>query len=252
MQGKLDVSHSLTAVDIEWFMPLEQFKQRMGDFAHMVKSRQTRPGFSEVLIPGEQEARRVAKKSAGGVPIDDEVLADRLESIHQLFGQIPDTLEDVWVKIALEGEQEAKQLIDRTSATRNPFDAKYSKVEDAEWETCSQVLDQHGALPRGRLPEPRPPASWALRAGAGCGRSSRDDSHLVALSLHSGCPGARHPFGAGLSPALQAQRVALGLKPALRWLKCAAVRRWIAQLGSFARVVDGLVTRPVRSVARGG
>ena len=38
---------------------------------------------------------------------------------------------------------EAKQLIDRTSATRNPFDAKYSKVEDAEWETCSQVLDQH-------------------------------------------------------------------------------------------------------------
>ena len=70
-----------------------------------------------------------------------QVLADRLESIHQLFGQIPDTLEDVWVKIALEGEQEARQLIDRTSATRNPFDAKYSKVEDADWETCPLVLD---------------------------------------------------------------------------------------------------------------
>ena len=70
-----------------------------------------------------------------------QVLADRLESIHQLFGQIPDTLEDVWVKIALEGEQEALQLIDRTTATRNPFDAKYSKVADADWETCSLVLD---------------------------------------------------------------------------------------------------------------
>lgn len=70
-----------------------------------------------------------------------QVLADRLESIHQLFGQIPDTLEDVWVKIALEGEQEARQLIDRTVATRNPFDAKYSKVEDADWETCSLVLE---------------------------------------------------------------------------------------------------------------
>lgn len=70
-----------------------------------------------------------------------QVLADRLEAIHQLFGQIPDTLEDVWVKIALEGEQEVKQLIDRTAATRNPFDAKYSKVEDADWETCSLVLD---------------------------------------------------------------------------------------------------------------
>ena len=70
-----------------------------------------------------------------------QVLADRLESIHKLFGQIPDTLEDVWVKMALEGEQEIEQLIDRTTATRNPFDIKYSKVEDADWESCSLVLD---------------------------------------------------------------------------------------------------------------
>ena len=70
-----------------------------------------------------------------------QVLADRLESIHELFGQIPDTLEDVWVKIALDSEEEARQLIDRTTSTRNPFDAKYSKVEDADWETCSLVLD---------------------------------------------------------------------------------------------------------------
>lgn len=84
-QGKLDVSHSLTAIDIEWFMPVETFKARMGEFSQMVKSRQTRPGFSEVLIPGEQEARRVAKKSTGGVPIDDEVLAD-LQALGQELG----------------------------------------------------------------------------------------------------------------------------------------------------------------------
>jgi LDH2 family malate/lactate/ureidoglycolate dehydrogenase len=75
-QGKLDVSHSLTAIDIGWFMPVDTFKARMGEFARMVKSRATRPGFSEILLPGEQEARRVEKKSAGGVPLDDEVLAD--------------------------------------------------------------------------------------------------------------------------------------------------------------------------------
>lgn len=34
-----------------------------------------------------------------------------------------------------------RQLIDRTTATRNPFDVKYSKVEDADWESCSLVLD---------------------------------------------------------------------------------------------------------------
>ena len=75
-QAKLDVSHSLTAIDIEWFMPLDQFKERMGEFSAMMKSRKTRPGFSEILIPGEQEARRAKKKSAAGVPLDDEVLAD--------------------------------------------------------------------------------------------------------------------------------------------------------------------------------
>ena len=70
-----------------------------------------------------------------------QVLADRLEAIHQVFGQIPDTLEDVWVRIALQDEKEARRLIDRTTTTRNPFDTKYSKVEDADWETCALVLD---------------------------------------------------------------------------------------------------------------
>jgi LDH2 family malate/lactate/ureidoglycolate dehydrogenase len=74
--AKLDVSHTLTALDIEWFMPLHEFTRRMDEFAAMVKSRAPRPGVAEVLIPGEQEARRVARKSAHGVPLDDEVLED--------------------------------------------------------------------------------------------------------------------------------------------------------------------------------
>jgi len=70
-----------------------------------------------------------------------QVLADRLEAIHGLFGQIPDTLEDVWVQVAMNDEQSANLLIDRTAATKNPFDTKYSKVEDADWETSPLVLD---------------------------------------------------------------------------------------------------------------
>lgn len=75
-QGKLNVSHTLTAIDIEWFMPLAEFRARMDDFAQMVKSRALRPGFKEILLPGEQEARRAARKSVNGVPLDNEVLAD--------------------------------------------------------------------------------------------------------------------------------------------------------------------------------
>ena len=74
--AKMDVSHTLTAVDIEWFMPLAEFRQRMDDFAAMVKSRALRPGFTEILIPGEQEARRVARKSKAGVPLENGVLED--------------------------------------------------------------------------------------------------------------------------------------------------------------------------------
>jgi LDH2 family malate/lactate/ureidoglycolate dehydrogenase len=86
-QAKLDVSHTLIALDIAWFMPVDEFRRRMDDFSHMVKSRAPRPGVPEVLIPGEQEARRVARKSAAGVPLDDEVLAD-LQALGRELGVV--------------------------------------------------------------------------------------------------------------------------------------------------------------------
>lgn len=71
-----------------------------------------------------------------------QLLSQRLEAIHTLFGQIPDTLEDVWVRVAQGERAEAEKLIDRTTAlTKNPFDAKYSRVEDVDWESSTAVLD---------------------------------------------------------------------------------------------------------------
>ena len=93
--ARLDVSHSLTAIDIDWFMPLDTFRARMGEFAQMVKSRALRPGFAEILIPGEQEARRAEKKAAHGVPLDDAVLAD-LQALARELG-LSETLEVVGV-----------------------------------------------------------------------------------------------------------------------------------------------------------
>ena len=63
--------------------------------------------------------------------------------VHTLFGQIPDTLKDVWVQLAEHDEAKARELIDRTTATKNPFDIKYSKVEDAQWESCTTVLNSY-------------------------------------------------------------------------------------------------------------
>jgi hypothetical protein len=51
---------------------------------------------------------------------------------HGLFGQIADSLKDVSVKVALHNEAAARQMMERTFMTRNPFDILYSNVGDDE------------------------------------------------------------------------------------------------------------------------
>ena len=74
--ARQDVSHSFTAIDIAWFMPLAEFRERMRRLAAMIKASRLRPGFDEVLLPGELEHRREMEKRAHGVPLDASVFAD--------------------------------------------------------------------------------------------------------------------------------------------------------------------------------
>ncbi|MDI6776798.1 MAG: helicase-related protein [Syntrophales bacterium] len=69
-----------------------------------------------------------------------QLLSERLANIRNMFGQIPDTLEDVWVWAALREEELAKQVIDEVPR-RHPFEMKYDRIENVEWESCSRVLD---------------------------------------------------------------------------------------------------------------
>jgi len=71
-----------------------------------------------------------------------ELLSERLESISSLFGQIPDTLEDVWINVALYEIEDAKKTI-ATTQERHPFEIKYDKIEPVDWESCTKVLDNH-------------------------------------------------------------------------------------------------------------
>lgn len=69
------------------------------------------------------------------------ILSSRLESIHGLFGQIPDVLQDVWVDLALNDIQEAQRKIDSVP-THHPFELRYHvNVGKVNWETCINVLD---------------------------------------------------------------------------------------------------------------
>ena len=69
-----------------------------------------------------------------------ELLSERQESIYGLFGQLPDTLEDVWVQVALRNEAKAREIIDAVPEVR-PFEIRYDRVEPVDWESCSRVLD---------------------------------------------------------------------------------------------------------------
>lgn len=74
-----------------------------------------------------------------------QLLANRLKNIQDLFGQIPDTLEDVWVEVALNKIDDAKKRISDFSADEiHPFYNKYqntTNISSIDWEDCSTVLD---------------------------------------------------------------------------------------------------------------
>jgi len=70
------------------------------------------------------------------------VLAERLKDIYNLFGQIPDVLEDVWIDIALGEVEQAKRELDRLPP-RNPFDTRYQRFKEIpDWERCAEVVNR--------------------------------------------------------------------------------------------------------------
>ena len=70
-----------------------------------------------------------------------ELLSNRLKDIYNLFGQLPDVLEDAWVAMALGEKEQAAKIIDAVPQY-HPFEIRYSKVEKIDWESCREVLDQ--------------------------------------------------------------------------------------------------------------
>jgi len=76
--------------------------------------------------------------------VEDRVhslLSQRLANIYNMFGQIPDVLEDVWIHVALNEIEEAKRKIDAIPK-QHPFELRYHiNVGKVDWESCAKVLD---------------------------------------------------------------------------------------------------------------
>jgi len=71
------------------------------------------------------------------------VLSSRLQEIREIFGTIPDTIEDVWVAVANGEIEEARRRIDEVPS-RHPFELGYAAdLPETAWERCAQVLDRY-------------------------------------------------------------------------------------------------------------
>jgi len=68
-----------------------------------------------------------------------ELLSDRLEGIYDLFGQLPDVLEDVWIEVAIGEKEQAEKIINQVPV-EHPFEMRYHQIENIDWETCERVL----------------------------------------------------------------------------------------------------------------
>ncbi|HUN07170.1 MAG TPA: Ldh family oxidoreductase [Aggregatilineales bacterium] len=80
--SRQDVSHFFMALDIEWFMPLSEFKSRMDSFIRDIKAAKLRPGFTEILVPGEIDYRREMDYRQNGARLD-AVIFDQLQELAQ-------------------------------------------------------------------------------------------------------------------------------------------------------------------------
>lgn len=76
MTRPADVAHLFIAIDIEAFVDLESFKERMQALLTEMRELPLAPGFDRVTLPGEIEHERTQERLAAGVPIDPAVLAD--------------------------------------------------------------------------------------------------------------------------------------------------------------------------------
>jgi hypothetical protein len=90
----------------------------------------------------EQKAAVFSKHFFSGALEDrvHELLSSRLGEISYMFGQIPDCLDDVWIKVALNEIEDAKKTIDEIP-DKHPFELRYDRIEPVRWEECSTVLD---------------------------------------------------------------------------------------------------------------
>ena len=81
------------------------------------------------------------------------VLSRRLKEKFDIFGSLPDTLDDEWIEDQERMDEELDRYIERRHAAKNAFEIRYQTGENVDpskdrWELCSKVLARAELLER--------------------------------------------------------------------------------------------------------
>jgi L-2-hydroxycarboxylate dehydrogenase (NAD+) len=72
----MNVAFYLQAVNIAWFVPLEEFKKQMDTLIRTVKATTLRPGVARVYVPGERGFLEQQRRLQEGIPLPTRVVEE--------------------------------------------------------------------------------------------------------------------------------------------------------------------------------
>jgi hypothetical protein len=80
-----------------------------------------------------------------------KVLSRRMQDRYDIFGGLPDVIEDEWIENVEELEEMMDQYIHLRQNAKNVFELRYEETVDPEknrWELCSKVLSRRDVIER--------------------------------------------------------------------------------------------------------
>ena len=91
LDRKQDVGHFFCLLDIDAFLDVAEFKQRMDAMIDGIKACRKRPGVDEILVPGERSSRTITQNRKDGIKLDAATLKELRELAREL--DVPWSLE---------------------------------------------------------------------------------------------------------------------------------------------------------------
>jgi LDH2 family malate/lactate/ureidoglycolate dehydrogenase len=88
MDRKQDVGHFFCLLDVQAFMEVGEWQERIGAMDRAVRRGRRQPGTDEILLPGEPWQRAAARNRSEGIPLDERTFAD-LDALCQEFSLTP-------------------------------------------------------------------------------------------------------------------------------------------------------------------